>query len=237
MSEKPNSILTLERPDLWVRALKLATDLTGYVYLPKVALPDGRLFACGGGYTPPQRPRDPVNDRRYQNFLREIQQITNKLFPYPKPQPLPEENDRLLDELAKKRKELDDFVDGLNKKDGDGNSKVTVQVPEGSAEWLLHEVGHWVAATPEERALPNYGLSPSETGADGDREWQAWAFQEIVLAPLGPARDFTAPTVRDGAGFSKVGPIAETHTHTTRKSRSTCSGSTSSSGAASTASG
>ena len=37
-------------------------------------------------------------------------------------------------------------------------------VPEGSLEWLLHEVGHWVAATPEQRQQVNYGLDTDEYG-------------------------------------------------------------------------
>jgi hypothetical protein len=94
----------------------------------------------------------------------------------------------------------------LNEKAGLMSASI-VAVPDGAMEWLLHEVGHWVAASPNERKQINYGLSSSETGHDGDREWQAWAFEEIVMAPFGPARDFAAPTQRDGAGFSKIGPI------------------------------
>lgn len=80
-------------------------------------------------------------------------------------------------------------------------------VPEGAMEWLLHEAGHWLVATPEERLRPNYGLTLREYGLDGEREWQAWAFEEIVLAPFGPSRHFAPPTQRDGAAFAKMGPI------------------------------
>ena len=80
-------------------------------------------------------------------------------------------------------------------------------VPDGAMEWLLHEVGHWVVASPEERQLRNYGVSESEYGHDGEREWQAWAFAEIVLAPFGPSRMLAPPSQRDGAAFSKVGPL------------------------------
>lgn len=84
-----------------------------------------------------------------------------------------------------------------------------VKVPDGAMEWLLHEVGHWVAATPEERQLPNYGLTDKTFGHDGDREWQAWAFEEIVMAPFGHARQFAPPTQRDGTAFEKSGPMPQ----------------------------
>ena len=80
-------------------------------------------------------------------------------------------------------------------------------LPWGDPEWLLHEVGHFVAATAAERELPNYGLGAEETGLGAEREWQAWAFQEIILAPFGPARALAAPHRRDGVGFSVGGPI------------------------------
>jgi hypothetical protein len=84
---------------------------------------------------------------------------------------------------------------------------LSVSVPEGAMEWLLHEVGHFVAATPKERALRNYGLSESEIGHDGEREWQAWGFEEVILAPWGPARGFAPPSQRDGAAFNRAGPM------------------------------
>ncbi|HXB28067.1 MAG TPA: hypothetical protein VNV25_25280 [Gemmatimonadaceae bacterium] len=83
----------------------------------------------------------------------------------------------------------------------------SVFVPEGAMEWLLHEVGHYVAASPEERLLRNYGVSESEYGHDGEREWQAWAFEEIVLAPFGPSRLFAPPSQRDGAAYARSGPM------------------------------
>jgi hypothetical protein len=78
---------------------------------------------------------------------------------------------------------------------------------------LLHEVGHWVAATPEERLLPNYGLGPDETGWMGEREWQAWGFEEIIMAPFGPSRLFAPPSQRDGAAFKTAGPMPGWATH------------------------
>lgn len=73
-------------------------------------------------------------------------------------------------------------------------------------EWLLHEVGHWVASTPGERLLPNYGYGiVKQKGWGKDREWQAWAFEEIILAPFGPSRGFAPPEHRGGTAFDGPG--------------------------------
>jgi len=95
----------------------------------------------------------------------------------------------------------------------------TLLVPEGAMEWLLHEVGHWVAATEEERALPNFGFGIIREGVctctsnftecrcGDEREWQAWAFEEIILSPLGNSRLFCPPPHRGGVAFDKNLPI------------------------------
>ena len=63
-------------------------------------------------------------------------------------------------------------------------------VPEGCGEGLLHEIGHYIAATSIERALPNYGFGdiiyePNEgeyrRGVGWDREYQAYAFECAVF--------------------------------------------------------
>jgi hypothetical protein len=176
----PSSLLTHQRPDIWRSAVVLAETITGILFVDKVPMPDGTVWACGGtggtgggvpAYAPPKK-KDRV---AYIKF--------------------PEEGDP----------ELDD--------DNEHEPKKAVAVPDGAMEWLLHEVGHWVASTPEERALPNYGVSSSTTGHDGERELQAWAFEEIVLAPFGPARSFAPPTQRDGAAFEKSGPMPAEHMH------------------------
>ena len=66
-------------------------------------------------------------------------------------------------------------------------------------EWLLHEVGHWVGASEEERRLQNYGDT---------RELEAMAFEEIVLFSHGQARDFVPPKQRDGIAFES-GPTPD----------------------------
>lgn len=77
-------------------------------------------------------------------------------------------------------------------------------------EWLLHEVGHWVAATPEERLLADYGYGLiKEKGWGRAREWQAWGFEEIILSPFGVTRLMTAPEHRGGVAFSRSGAIPD----------------------------
>lgn len=110
-------------------------------------------------------------------------------------------------EIGKRKKRIED-----NKKRLSAGSLL---VPEGAMEWLLHEVGHWVAATQEERNLPNFGFGIIRDGectctndftecrCGDEREWQAWAFQEIILAPFGNSRLFCPPPHRGGIAFYK----------------------------------
>lgn len=168
------SRLTVERPDLWQRGLDLATGLTGYLYLPKLPLPDGTIFACGYGNWPA-----PTIDEKIRNKEDYIEQLRRGGWT----------EAELKDRLAE--------LDELKKLRGDSVCSA-VLVPDGAMEWLLHEVGHWIAASPEERQLPNYG---------NGHEIEAWAFEEIVLGQFGPARHFAPLTQRDGTAFDLSGPI------------------------------
>lgn len=196
-----SSLLTSVRPDIWIRALTLATSLTGWRYPPKMPDADGKILACGGGGYVPPTPSLPTRPP------------TAPLPPPPPPlppnppalpplPPLPQPKD------VQKRKRYEEMLERIRKTNPELS---TASVPDGALEWLLHEVGHWIAATPEERLLPGYGLTSSEYGLDGEREWQAWAFEEIVLAPFGPARHFAPPTQRDGAAFNRAGPMPQRH--------------------------
>lgn len=174
----PQSRLTRERPDIWERAVALAEADTGMRFPHKSPLPDGTVYACGGGAgLPPLRSPTPLPGPE------------GPKPPRPPRAPKDPRPPHVLPDIEAR----------------------SVVVPEGAVEWLLHEVGHYVAATPEERTRPNYGLSSSESGLDGDREWQAWAFEEIVLAPWGPARSFAPPSQRDGAAFATSGPMPAEH--------------------------
>ena len=168
------SLLTIQRPDIWQRGLVLATSLTGYQYLPKLPLPDGTIFACGYGNYPA-----PTIDEQIKKKEEYIEQLKKGGW-----------TDK---ELAERYKELTD----LKRIRGD-HKLHAVLVPDGAMEWLLHEVGHWLAASPEERRLQNYG---------NGHEIEAWAFEEIVLGRFGPARHFAPPTQRDGTAFDLSGPI------------------------------
>lgn len=199
---EPNSRLTLMRPDIWRRGLSLATSLTGYEYAPKVSLPDGTVFACGWAppVAPPTKKQKEESRRREIEYWREvIERVQKAPADYAKPKAY--------------IKEIEDRIRNLESEIG-RLAAPRVLVPEGAMEWLLHEVGHWVAATPAERALPDYGI-PIDTAYDDkaqiktsgfgyEREWQAWAFEEIVMAPFGPARTFCPPIHRGGIGFSKA---------------------------------
>lgn len=213
MSE-PMSKLTLERPDIWIRALGIATKITGYQYPHKAPLPDGTIMACGGGYSNPNpyKPQTPEEEKKrkieelersikYDEGLRET--YKNDIIDRQK-----RIND--LDQIIQEKKEK------LEKLKRTGMDVSSVFVPEGAMEWLLHEAGHWLAATPEERRLPNYGygsllcLDDSVlTGTGAEREWEAWAFEEIILAPFGASRSFVAPEHGGGVAFSKSGPIPD----------------------------
>jgi hypothetical protein len=175
-----NSRLTIERPDLWQRGLDLATGLTGVLYLPKLPAADGTIFACGGGGpiipTPPPTLEEQIAEEE-------------RLIEYWKG---PTESDKWNTKFHK------DKLEKLKQQKRAEQSSASVSVPDGAMEWLLHEVGHWIAASPEERKLPNYG--------DG-HEVEAWAFEEIVLGQFGPARLFAPPTQRDGTAFDLSGPL------------------------------
>lgn len=104
--------------------------------------------------------------------------------------------------LAKRAGELINAAEEARRRaDELRKTKLVIPVPEGSVEWVLHEMGHWVAATPAERLLPDYGYGQEVKGVGKAREWQAWAFEEIVLAPWGPSRNFCPPPHRGGVAF------------------------------------
>lgn len=202
MNTEPNSILTLERPDIWHRSLELATQLTGYKYAPKLPLADGTIFACGS-YTPDRTPAEQIKYKEtqikeWQYEIKEMERTKKENWP---------------GRLEKHKEWVKKAIEDVKKLKEQLGLSPSVFVPEGGMEWLIHEVGHWIVATPEEQSLPNYGLTLSETGHDGDRELQAWAFEEIVMAPFGSSRYFASPTQRDGAAFKRAGslPIQALH--------------------------
>ena len=221
MIDEPDSKLTRERPDIWHRALTLATEQTGMLYLPKRPLADGTISACGGyygplsipGYGPPgPKPSPPHEDVR----RREIKEIEDGIREHE------QEIERLerviadkLSEAEKCRERVKEIRARIEKARGELKRRkgLSALVPDGAMEWLLHEVGHYVAATPEERLLPDYGYGQEAKGVGKAREWQAWAFEEIVLAPWGPSRLFCPPTHRGGAAFSKNGPMPQWALH------------------------
>lgn len=178
MNNKPDSLLTRQRPDLWQRGLALATSLTGYEYAAKRPLPDGTIYACGGGtYWDPAWGPFPGSAPKTPTQIRD------------------EEIAKIEREIQERRDQLDRLKRSL--------SAPVVFVPEGAMEWLLHELGHWLATPAYERALPNYGITPD---AD-EHEMRALAFEEIVMAPFGPARSFVPPTQRTGVVFDRSGPV------------------------------
>lgn len=206
MTTEPTSILTLHRPDIWQHALLLATSVTGYKYAPKLPLPDGTIYACGGQTpTPAQQIKDLEEQiSEYRREIKYMEKTGEETYP---------------GRLNQMRGWLAEATEKL-KRLREAQRAGAVAVTGGAMEWLLHEVGHWVAATPEERALLNYGLADDIAGTiDGfekiivptdyraDREWGAWAFEEIVLAPWGPARLFAPPTQADGVVFCGSGTM------------------------------
>lgn len=187
----PNSRLTVARPDIWTRGLQLATSVTGYAYLPKLPLVDGTIFACGSyRYEPPKPVKTPEQKEQEERQDR-IDKIDGEI----------RWRERLIrertEDIATFTKEIEEL-----KKERAGLTTAApfVLVPEGEMEWLLHEVGHWLASTPAERAMPNYG--------DG-HELEAWAFEQIVLGPvIGKDARLIAPlTQRDGTAFDWAGPL------------------------------
>ena len=173
------SQLTLARPDLWARGLELACGTTGVRYVEKRPLVDGTIFACGGYW--PVDPEPTLIER-----IKEKQERLDRMEKNP--------YDHSPREIDEARAELEE----LRKQSPDHPPDLAVYVPSGAMEWLLHEVGHWVAASDAERRLPNYG---------NGQEIEAWAFEEAVLSHLGPARLFAPPTQRDGTAFVDGGPI------------------------------
>lgn len=196
MSE-PTSALTRERPHLWGRALSMATAVTGYRYEDKKPLADGTVWACGGGVPW----EDLTLEDRIDQAEREVEirrESGRDTFYW----------EMILDRLKEK------------KRDGEQKAGAIVWVPDDALDWLLHEVGHYLAATPAERTQRGYGISIEATihaedhrhqNHAADREWQAWAFQEIVLAPFGYARELTPPSYRGGVGYQRPGPIDSRH--------------------------
>ena len=204
-----SSLLTRERPELWQSAVNMAARLTGMVYRPKLPLPDGTIYACGGsvGYSPPPTPAEKEAEEN-ENRRREIADLDRQISEYTELL----KRDNIAEWLEKQlrinrahakrvKKQLEAEIAGC----------LSVYVPVGAMEWLLHEVGHYVAATPTERLILNYGLVANQSGHDGDREWQALAFEEIILAPYAPARTLVPPSQRDVAAFAANGPMPAGH--------------------------
>lgn len=182
------SQLTRVRPDIWIRAVGMAHDLTGLTFVPKLENPDGSLSLCGGGgFGRSYRPTGKSEVRKDEN---------GKSYRYN----YDTDQREYIDDHAGKIAELEREIEKLKKQ------TLSVAVPEGSVEWILHEVGHWLAATPDERLLPNYGLTQLEWGRNAEAEIAAWAFEDMVLSPFGPTRSFVAPTCQDGLGF-RAGPL------------------------------
>lgn len=239
--KEPGSLLTLQRPDIWAQGLALATSLTGLVYAPKLAKPNGEIWAYNEGsrdglqlygtYEPP--PPTEEQRKRWEEERAERRKRDKEIEEHDK---LPETQVEKLNEnirywesqleqikrgvggpwMGGAEEALHRYIKEAQKKiaeltHGPSSAKATaIFVPEGAMEWLLHEVGHWLVATPTERQHRDYGLG--DTSDDGfgrgpDCEWRAWAFEEIILAPFGPARGFAPPTQRDGVAFARTGPL------------------------------
>lgn len=191
----PDSLLMALRPDIWLRVLALAESTTGLSFPHKRELPDGALYACGGGgggWYEPTPASEPESDS-----LEELRRKRDEL------QKRVQERDRLQRERLQ-REQLEREISELEKK-----LQLRVFVPEGSVEWVLHEVGHWLASTAAERMMPDHGL---QSHPEDDREWQALAFEALVLQPWGDPRYLCSPTVRDDSiVFRAPGPIAAHH--------------------------
>lgn len=210
---EPTSALTRERPDLWRRAIALASGLTGYQYVPKLPTADGAILACGfGRYYPEPKPETPeeIRQRQIDYLERRIHEIDSNIEVW---EGEISERQGWIESQLRERAEHIAELERLR-----GLSALMIPVPEGAMEWLLHEVGHYVAATPEERLFTDYGYGYEAKGVGKDREWQAWAWEEIVLAPWGPSREFAPPKHRGGVAYSKSGPIpTRAVEHVTRK--------------------
>lgn len=188
-TEQETSRLTRERPDIWTRGLSLATGLTGVRYLPKLPLPDGTIYACGGGYYTPTLPPKPPKPKTPKQVKQERISEIDKEIAWRR---------RLIKERTEDIDRLEKEIADLEKDKVKLSAAPFVFVPDGAMEWLLHEVGHWVAASSDERQLTNYG---------NGHELEAWAFEEIILGSCGPARGFAPVTQRDGTAFDWAGPL------------------------------
>jgi len=215
MNLRHDSLLTSQRPDIWLRALDLSTSLTGMIYGPKLPGPNGEIWACGGYYNPvidkPKVDKRTPEQKKKDELDEKIKDIDESIKIY---------EDKIKDEeslIEKSNQFIKNYQKTLEKfrKERAGLLAKIVAIPEGEMEWLLHEVGHWVAATPAERALPNYGYgSPLLlNGVGAAREWQAWGFEEIILAPFGTPRLLASTSQQDGVAFDKAGPMPYVHTH------------------------
>lgn len=237
MSNQPNSQLTAERPDIWLRAVALATSVTGLEYVHKAPLPDGTIYACGGGgwYSPPRPPPTPQEiiireidkiDRQIHDkedsiawredpthIDREIRRLREQRDEARRRKiPTPEIDKTIAEKERESQKRVKTEIESLRKEierlkiDRGNFSMSPIPVPDGAMEWLLHEVGHWVASTPDERQLPDYGYGVvKKKGWGKDREWQAWAFEEIIMVPFGPSRGFAPVEHRGGTAFDGAG--------------------------------
>lgn len=206
MNVEPQSRLTRERPDLWSRALTLATRTTGCLYLPKLPGPDGAVYACGGSYRSWESPSLKKGDKEYRGpYVRDaIWDGERWVREWGRRGPFPDGLEQFNPNTLE-WEPLPAWVDPAIPPQSAQSAHV--HVPEGAMEWLLHEVGHWLAATPEERQMPNYGARTELWGIGREREIQAWGFEEIVLAPWGPSRRFAPPQQRDGAAFLLGDPM------------------------------
>lgn len=183
-------------------------SLTGYSYPAKAPLADGSVYACGGRPLGPaeiaERKRIDEDEARQEQKDRQtprtdLEEVLRQIN---------ERMDRQEPMLWSEHRRKTRLEEELRRRQA---AKLSAPVPDGAMEWLLHEAGHYVCASANERRLPNYGLSMSEYGHDGDREWQAWAFEEIVLAPWGSSRLLAPPSQRNGAAYSSSGPMPARH--------------------------
>lgn len=182
---EPLSRLTMLRPAIWSRAIELATRVTGYSYPHKLPLADGTAYGCGGTHAPITSRTEKI--KRLKESIKDFEKYAEE-FP---------------DDKGFYINRIQEFLEELRKLE-ELETPLATPVPEGAMEWLLHEVGHWVVADQRERSMVNYGFgSKSGPGHEKAREWQAWAFEEMVLAPFGHAREIAPPAYRGGTGFTR----------------------------------
>lgn len=231
----PDSFLTKHRPDIWLRATDLATRLTGALYVPKVPLVDGTIQACGSHRIGPSPAEIGEQFPDLHERLRKLREMLERERGIGDTRAYPSVWERTIRETEEDIRrqnmptpasdaEPDTEREPTPRGDLSGSASVIIPVPEGAMEWLLHEVGHWIAATEEERLLADYGIAdeiaetvsgfqkiilPQNDSYNASREWQAWAWEEIVLAPWGPARSFVPPTQADGVAFARSGPMPD----------------------------